>query len=56
MPPCDWPQEVLYVEGRGGLKTKVREAGARVKMWLDVHLLKTRPKHLGEPVSLPDWD
>jgi SanA protein len=44
------------VEGRGGLKTKVREAGARVKMWLDVHLLKTRPKHLGEPVSLPDWD
>ncbi len=44
------------VEGRGGLKTKVREAGARVKMWLDVHVLKTRPKHLGEPVSLPDWD
>jgi SanA protein len=44
------------VEGRGGLKTKVREAGARVKMWLDVHLLRTRPKHLGEPVTLPDWD
>ena len=44
------------VEGRGGLKTKVREAGARVKMWLDVHALKTRPKHLGKPVSLPDWD
>ena len=35
------------VEGRGGLKTKVREAGARVQMWLDVHVLKTRPKHLG---------
>ena len=44
------------VEGRGGWKTKVREAGARVKMWLDVHLLKTRPRHLGEPVVLPDWD
>lgn len=44
------------VEGRGGLKTKVREAGARVKMWLDVHLLKTRPRHLGEPLVLPDWD
>ena len=44
------------VEGRGGLKTKAREAGARVKMWLDVHVLKARPKHLGEPVTLPDWD
>lgn len=44
------------VEGRGGWKTKVREGGARVKMWLDVHLLKTRPRHLGEPVALPDWD
>lgn len=44
------------VEGRGGWKTKFREAGARVKMWLDVHLLKTRPRHLGEPVVLPDWD
>lgn len=44
------------VEGRGGWRTKVREAGARVKMWLDVHLLKTRPRHLGERVVLPDWD
>lgn len=44
------------VEGRGGWKTKVREGGARVKMWLDVHLLKTRPRHLGERVLLPDWD
>jgi SanA protein len=44
------------VEGRGGWKTKVREGGARVKMWLDVHLVKTRPRHLGERVVLPDWD
>lgn len=44
------------VEGRGGLKTKVREVGARALMWLDVHVLKTRPRHLGEPVALPDWD
>lgn len=44
------------VEGRGGLKTKAREVGARVKMWLDVHLLRTRPRHLGDPIPLPDWD
>lgn len=44
------------VEGRGGFKTKAREIGARVKMWLDVHVLLTRPKHLGEPIPLPDWD
>lgn len=44
------------VEGRGGFKTKAREVGARVKMWLDVHLLRTRPRHLGDPIALPDWD
>ena len=44
------------VETQAGLKTRIREVGARVKMWLDVHLLRTRPKHLGEPVTLPDWD
>lgn len=41
------------VEGQGGLKTKLREVGARVKMWLDVRILKTPPKHLGDPESLP---
>ena len=41
------------VEGHGGLKTKLREVGARVKMWLDVRILKTRPKHLGDPERLP---
>jgi SanA protein len=44
------------VEGRGGLKTKAREVGARVKMWLDVHILGTEPRHLGAPVPLPEWD
>lgn len=44
------------VEGQGGMKTKVREIGARVKMWLDVWILRTRPKHLGDPIALPDWD
>lgn len=42
------------VESRAGLKTKLREVGARVKMWLDVHFLNTRPKHLGEREMLPE--
>ena len=39
---------------RGGLKTKAREVAARVQMWLDVNVLKTRPKHLGEKETLPE--
>lgn len=42
------------VESSGGFKTRVREVGARVKMWLDVHLLDTRPRHLGEKEDLPE--
>jgi SanA protein len=42
------------VKSHGGLKTKLREIGARVKMWLDVHFLKTRPRHLGEKETLPE--
>lgn len=41
------------VEGAGGLKTRLREIGARVKMWLDVKVLGTRPRHLGEKEVLP---
>lgn len=37
-----------------GLKTKLREVGARVKMWLDVNVLHTRPKYLGEREQLPE--
>lgn len=38
----------------GGLKTKIREVGARVKMWLDVNFLKTRPIHpSGDKIQLP---
>ena len=37
----------------GGLRTKIREVGARVKMWLDVNFLNTRPVHLGEKIALP---
>ena len=42
------------VEMNAGLKTRLREVGARVKMWLDVNLLETRPRHLGEKVIMPE--
>lgn len=42
------------VHTQGGIKTKIREIGARVKMWLDVHYLKTRPRYLGEKETLPE--
>jgi len=42
------------VTTQAGWKTQVREVGARVKMWLDVNVLNTRPKHLGEREVLPD--
>lgn len=36
-----------------GLKTKLREVAARVKMWLDVRVLDTEPRHLGDWEYLP---
>lgn len=42
------------VETQAGLKTKIREVGARVKMWLDVNFLGTRPIHHGDTLELPD--
>jgi SanA protein len=41
------------VEGHGGLKTKVREIAARVKMWLDVNVLHTEARFYGDPIKLP---
>ncbi len=41
------------VELQAGFKTKLREVGARVKMWLDVNFLDTAPRHLGDKVELP---
>jgi SanA protein len=41
------------VESVAGSKTNLREVGARVKMWLDVNVLKTRPLFLGKPIRLP---
>lgn len=37
-----------------GWKTSLREVGARVKMWLDVHMLGTGPRHLGDKEELPE--
>ena len=42
------------VDARTGVKTRVREIGARVKMWLDVNILDTPPKHLGERIGLSE--
>lgn len=42
------------VELQAGFKTRLREVGARVKMWLDVNFLDTRPRHLGEKVEMPE--
>lgn len=41
------------VQTHAGMKTKFREIGARVKMWLDVNFLHTRPSHLGQRIELP---
>lgn len=42
------------VESSAGFKTRLREVGARVKMWLDVHFLDTQPRHLGDKEQMPD--
>ncbi len=42
------------VDSQTGFKTKLREVGARVKMWLDINFLNTRPRHLGEKEELPE--
>jgi SanA protein len=44
------------VVGSGGYKTKLREVGARVQMWLDVNVLSTRPKVMGPAEALPGND
>ena len=37
---------------RAGLKTQIREKGARIKTVLDLHLFHTRPRFLGPPVAI----
>ncbi len=41
------------VDGAEGSRSKFREIGARVKMMLDIYVLHTQPKFLGEPVIIP---
>ena len=41
------------VTGPAAMKTDQREKLARVKMWLDVNILRTQPKFLGEREELP---
>ena len=36
-----------------GLKTKIREYFARVKVFMDIYVLNKKPKFLGEPVQIP---
>jgi SanA protein len=42
------------VESAAGFKTRLREVGARVKMWLDVNFLDTQPRHMGDKVEMPE--
>lgn len=42
------------VDPQEGIKTRIREIGARVKMWLDVNFLGTRPLHDGGKIDLPE--
>lgn len=42
------------VDFMAGLKTRIREVGARVKMWLDVNWLKTKPVHSEKKVEMPE--
>lgn len=41
------------VEGAGGIRTHLREVLARVKMWFDVRVFDTAPRHLGKREDLP---
>ena len=40
------------VHGRRGLKTQIREYFAKVKAYMDVYILKTQPKFLGERINI----
>ena len=38
---------------RWSKKTRTREVASRIAAWLDVHLLRTKPKFFGPPVAVP---
>jgi SanA protein len=37
-----------------GMKTRIREHFARIKLFVDLYLLNKQPKYLGEPVHIPE--
>lgn len=48
-----WGYNAKDVSAKMGFKTRVREYFARCKMMLDLYVLGTDPRHLGEPVEIP---
>lgn len=42
------------VGGSSSVQTRIREIGAKVKMWLDVHFLDTAPRFLGQREEMPE--
>jgi len=40
------------LHGKNGLKTRIRERFARIKAILDVYILNTKPKFLGEEIEI----
>lgn len=48
-----WGFNARDVNASMGFKTRVREYFARCKMLLDLYVLNTEPRHLGEPVEIP---
>ena len=40
------------VSGKNGIKTRIRERLARVKAILDVYILRTKPKFLGDEIEI----
>ncbi|TNE26291.1 MAG: vancomycin high temperature exclusion protein [Bacteroidetes bacterium] len=48
-----WGYNAKDVSAKMGFKTRTREYFARCKMMLDLYILGTDPRHLGEPVEIP---
>lgn len=42
------------VSAARGIKTQLREVFARAKVFLDIYVLKTKPKFLGDKIQIPD--
>lgn len=49
-----WGYNAEDVSLNSGFKTRIREYFARVKMMLDIYILHTQPRHLGDPIEIPN--